>query len=488
MLFNSWQFAIFFPVVFFLYYFIPHRYRYLLLLFASYYFYMSWDPELVTLIAATTVVTYACGRVAGKKAWDIKWRRLALILGVVLPLGELFFFKYFHFFSDQMRILLKSWSIPMKETTLQIILPVGISFYTFQALSYVIDVYQERIEPQSNLGYYALYISFFPQLVAGPIERSGDLMPQFFEKHSFHYEDGVYGLRMIVWGLFKKIVVADSICTYVDLVYGGLAGREGLAYLVATVLFAIQIYCDFSGYSDIALGTARMLGFRLTKNFNSPYFAKSIGEFWHRWHVSLSNWFRDYVYIPLGGNRVSFPRQCMNLMITFLLSGLWHGANWTFLAWGALFGIYRIVSLLTKSLREKVTQALHFQKNSWYGVGLRTGFTFCLVCIGWVFFRANSLQDALYVLGHSLTGITTPLTYLTNGYIGTGVDRYAFLKIAFCLTILCVFDIKQLKGDPFEQLQQRKTWVRWIIQIAFICMTIILSEKGIAARFIYFQF
>lgn len=459
----------------------------MMLLAASYYFYMSWNPELIVLIVGTTLMTYGCARWISRCKTP-KGRKRALALGVTGPLLVLFFFKYFNFFSTQVTAMLRAFSLPVSDATLRVILPVGISFYTFQALSYVIDVYRGTIPAQTHLGYYALYISFFPQLVAGPIERSSNLMPQFFEEHTFRYEDGVSGLQMIGWGLFKKILVADTLATHVNFVYNGLAAQTGLSLIVATVLAAIQIYCDFSGYSDIAIGTARMLGFRLMKNFDSPYLARSVREFWRRWHISLSTWFTDYIYIPLGGNRVSVPRHCLNLLITFLISGLWHGANWTFVLWGALHGVYLVIGALTRPLRDRVCAALRFDRNAWYGVVLGTAFTFTLVCIGWVLFRANTLSDAAYIFSHCFDGIGNIGAYLKGGYIGAGVDRHAFARIVFYLALLAWFDIAKCKFDPMARLSAAKPIVRWTVYVLFICMMAIMSDKGIAARFIYFQF
>lgn len=488
MLFNSWQFAVFFPIVFLLYFALPHKYRWVMLLLASYWFYMSWDPELVVLIAFVTGLTYVCGRLLGRAEQAAWKRKLILAIGVLAPIGLLFYFKYFNFISSQVTALLQAWSLPVSERTLDIILPVGISFYTFQALSYVIDVYRNPTAMQTHVGYYALFISFFPQLVAGPIERTGDLMPQFFREHRFDYEDGVYGVCMIVWGLFKKIVVADTLSQYVELVYGGLLGREGLAYIIATAFFALQIYCDFSGYSDIAVGTARMLGFRLTRNFVSPYFSRSIGEFWRRWHISLSRWFRDYVYIPMGGNRVPVPRQCLNLMVTFLASGAWHGANWTFLIWGALYGVYSVVELLVRTAKKRNHRPTEDRSERWYTAALRTLGTLMLVCIGWVFFRANTVSDACYILSHMFDGVGFVGAYIRAGYIGIGVDLPTLLQILPSVAILTAFDYIQLARDPIASLRTRKPLVRCAVYVLFLLYVVMFSEKGIAAQFIYFRF
>lgn len=333
MLFNSLSFAVFLPVVFVLYWLLPHKYRWILLLMASYYFYMSWNVKYVVLILFTTLVSYGAG-ILLEKGWGKKRKKAVVATAVTLSLSVLFFFKYFNFISESTVYFFSLFAIQLNHFTLDLLLPVGISFYTFQTLGYVIDVYKGDVKAERHLGYYATFISFFPQLVAGPIERTKNLMPQIKAVHKFDYEQATYGLKLMAWGFFKKIVIADTLSQYVSKVYGTPHDYQGFALVLATIFFALQIYCDFSGYSDIAIGTAKLMGIDLMTNFRSPYFSQNVKEFWGRWHVSLSTWFRDYVYIPLGGNRVSKFRHALNLMITFLVSGLWHGANWTFVAWG----------------------------------------------------------------------------------------------------------------------------------------------------------
>lgn len=333
MLFNSWSFAIFLPIVFVLYWILPHKFRWILLLASSYYFYMSWNVKYVLLIFITSIISYMA-------ALLIEWEERLLIKKWILGgtlffcLGILFFFKYFDFISYNMIELLNVFSIQLHPITLKLLLPVGISFYTFQTLSYVIDVYKGDVAAERHFGKYAAFISFFPQLVAGPIERAENLLPQIKQKKQFNFDQVLFGLKLIIWGLFKKMVVADNFAIYVDRVYENIFQFQGFSLTLATFFFSIQIYCDFSGYSDIARGAAKLMGIELMENFRSPYFSASIKEFWSRWHISLSTWFRDYIYIPLGGNRVSKVRHYLNLLITFLVSGFWHGANWTFIAWG----------------------------------------------------------------------------------------------------------------------------------------------------------
>lgn len=332
MIFNSIEFAIFMPVVFLLYYAIPHSKRWLFLLISSYYFYMSFKPELIVLILISTLIDYYASISMVKYE---KYKKYFLSLSICSNLGLLFFFKYFNFFNNAIGDLLKSISIPFTPTVLNIILPVGISFYTFQTLSYTIDVYRGKIAPERHLGYFALYVCFFPQLVAGPIERAEKLLPQFREEHTFNYDNVTYGLKLMAWGFFKKLAVADVVAPYVNIAYTDVYKHAGLALIVATLLFSVQIYCDFSGYSDIARGCSKMLGFELMENFKSPYLATNIQNFWQRWHISLSKWFTDYVYIPLGGKH----RYVLCTLVAFALSGLWHGANYTYVIWGLINGI-----------------------------------------------------------------------------------------------------------------------------------------------------
>ncbi|CAN5908465.1 hypothetical protein BH23GEM7_BH23GEM7_20090 [soil metagenome] len=357
MLFNSLQFLFFFPVVVALYFATPHRFRWTLLLAASYYFYACWKPEYLLLIIASTLVDYGAALGMGAAATQAR-RKAFLALSLGSNLGLLFAFKYFNFFNESARALFDQFNLFYGVPAFDVLLPVGISFYTFQTLSYTIDVYRGQREPERHLGIFALYVSFFPQLVAGPIERSTRLLPQFFEKHEFSADRVSSGLRLILWGFFKKIVIADRLAIYVNEVYGNPAGFDGPTLLLATYFFAFQIYCDFSAYSDIAIGAARVMGFELMQNFRRPYFARSIHEFWQRWHISLSTWFRDYVYIPLGGNRVPFWRWYVNLFAVFLVSGLWHGANWTFVVWGGLHGFYLVFSLMTRNVRDRGWEAL----------------------------------------------------------------------------------------------------------------------------------
>ena len=411
MLFNSLEFAIFFPVVALLYFWLPQRLRTLHLLAASCIFYMAFIPAYILILGVTIVVDYAAGlwieRSVGRR------RKRLLVVSIVVTTLILAVFKYFYFFTDNFigMVGLTGWKLT--GPTIDIILPIGLSFHTFQSLSYVIEVYRGKQKAERDFVTYATFVMFFPQLVAGPIERPQNLLHQFREHHRFEYERVVSGLKRMAWGFFKKLVIADRLSIYVNDVYGAPQQHSGLQLTIATIFFAYQIYCDFSGYSDIAIGSARVLGFRLMENFNRPYAARSIAEFWSRWHISLSTWFRDYVYIALGGNRVSRGRHFFNLLVTFTTSGLWHGASWNYVFWGGLNGVYLILGQLRarvrpqalsppKAARPRHPALARAMQVIQHAAAVLS--TFALVCVGWIFFRAATLADALYILGHLAVG------------------------------------------------------------------------------------
>ena len=477
MLFNSLAFAIFLPIVFILYWAVPHKYRWIILLVASYYFYMSWNVKYVVLILLTTFVSYLCGILVektDKKSMKIFW----MVLALVVSLGVLFFFKYFNFISESVAAVCNSIAIPMQPVTLNLVLPVGISFYTFQSLSYVIDVYKKDVKAEKHFGKYALFVSFFPQLVAGPIERTGNLMPQLIEEQHFDLKEASYGLRQMLLGFIKKLIIADSISRYADIVFDNVQYYFGLTFIVAAILFTFQIYCDFSGYSDIAIGTSKLLGIKLMTNFSSPYYATSIKDFWGRWHISLSTWFRDYIYIPMGGNRCSKFRNAINLMVTFLVSGLWHGANWTFIIWGGLHGLYQVIG---KFITGKF--------NSKFPKVIRTIVTFALVAFAWIFFRADSVKDAFFVVSHLHNG----LLHFSNAWIKMMIDMgfngFSLAKTVVAIAVLMVFDYFAQSRDLFKQMDKLKPVLRWLIYLVIVCFIIILKlHNGTNQNFIYFQF
>lgn len=481
MTFNSIEFFIFLPIVLFLYWIIPHKYRYILLLIASYFFYAVFNIPLLLLIVFTTTVAYFSGLLMEKYGNSKKSRTSLLILTLISSLGVLFFFKYFVFTSNLFLDLINLFGAGLKHLSLKLLLPVGISFYTFQTLSYVIDVYRKKIKPERNYLYFALFVSFFPQLVAGPIERPQDLLPQLKEDKKLTGDDLVIGLRYFAVGFLKKIVIADGFATFVEKVYNSPSNATGLSVIIATILFAMQIYCDFSGYTDIAIGTARLMGVKLTKNFDRPYSSKSIKEFWRRWHITLSSWLRDYLYIPLGGSRVTFARWCVNILIVFLVSGLWHGANLTFVVWGLLHGIYQIV----ETLIEKLCKKKSIKSNALLDL-LRQGITFSLVCIAWIFFRSNSLSDAFLLISKLFSDYSQPASY-TFELMDIGYLEAIRIFISFILLIF-VTNILEYKVDgDHKNFVSRKLAYMYII-LAVIVGWILLISSGCESSFIYFQF
>ena len=405
MLFNSIDFLIFLPIVLVIYYIIPMKYKHIWLLISSYYFYMCWNAKYVLLIFVSTVITYLSGILIDKveKTWsDVdklgKYKKLILAISFVSNLGILFYFKYINFTLDIVTRILSKVNISINVPVFDVILPVGISFYTFQALSYSVDVYRGKVAPEHDFFRYALFVSFFPQLVAGPIERSKNLLTQLREPRKFDFGYAFDGILLMLWGFFLKIVLADRIAIFVDTVYGDCEHYQGIYLIVATVLFAVQIYCDFSGYSSIAMGTAKLLGIELMDNFNAPYLSTSVADFWRRWHISLTSWFKDYLYIPLGGSKKGIFRKYLNKMIVFMLSGLWHGAQLTFVVWGAINGLYQVIGEILMPIREKVSDALGVNRDSEGFCVLRAIVTFTMIDFSWIFFRADSLGRAVYII------------------------------------------------------------------------------------------
>jgi len=490
MLFNSVIFLIFFPIVTFLYFVMPHRYRWLLLLLASCYFYMSFVPVYILILFFTIAVDFIAGRYIEKSSG--KRRKLFLILSILANVGVLFFFKYFNFFNHNMirAVGLLGWNYPIKDLTF--LLPVGLSFHTFQSISYTIEVFRGNQKSERHFGIFALYVMFYPQLVAGPIERPQNLLHQFYEKHQFDFERVGSGLRRMLWGFFKKIVIADRLSFFVSQVFNNVYDYQGISLVIATVFFAFQIYCDFSGYTDIALGAAEVMGFKLMNNFNRPYISRSISEFWKRWHISLSTWFRDYVYIPLGGNRVIWWRVGINILIVFLLSGLWHGANWTYIFWGGLNGLYLISSSLTVAIRKKITSIIgldHFPKiqKLW-----QIGITFSLTCFAWIFFRANTFVDAKYIIkniflgwGNFLSNINN-LTFLKDNIL-MGKNLAEFMLAIMGILFLLLAEWWQEKSTIFTQSLKVKSFLR-VLAVATIIFAIFFLGEFKNQQFIYFRF
>ena len=485
MLFNSFTFLIFFPVVVTIFFVLPHRWRWAWLLAASCYFYMAFIPVYILILFFTIAIDYVAGILI--EGAEGKRRKMWLVMSIFANVGVLAVFKYFNFLSANANAIAEVFHWPYEFPILGIILPIGLSFHTFQAMSYTIEVYRGRQAAERHLGIYALYVMFFPQLVAGPIERPQNLLHQFYEKHVIEYERVTNGLRKIAMGLFMKVVIADRLARYVNVVYNNPTDFQGLSLVVATVFFAFQIYCDFAGYSLVAIGSAEVMGFRLMKNFDRPYLSRSISEFWSRWHISLSSWFRDYVYIPLGGNRVALQRWYFNLFITFLLSGLWHGANWTFVIWGALNGFYLIFSLVTKDLREGFNRAIGLASRPRFHTAVSILITFGLTCVAWVFFRAGSLTDALHVLSATVARPTLH-QIVPDAVRAEGISKFEVLYGFLLIGGLMTFEWISTRVNVVRQFRMQPAWVRWPVYYA-TCMAIwLLGISTEAKAFIYFQF
>jgi alginate O-acetyltransferase complex protein AlgI len=497
MLFNSIEFFIFFFVLTTTYFLIPHKYRYLLLLLSSCYFYMAFVPIYILILGFTILIDYFAGILIEKA--EGKRRKQFLIVSLISNILVLAVFKYYNFFNENITqlMLILGYSNPIPY--LSILLPIGLSFHTFQAMSYTIEVYRGNQPAVRNFGIYSLYVMFYPQLVAGPIERPQNLLHQFTEKHYFDYKRVTNGLKLMVWGLFKKVVIADRLSLFVDQVYDHPTNYQGLSLIVATIFFTFQIYCDFSGYSDMALGAAEVMGFKLMQNFKRPYFSKTISEFWKRWHISLSTWFKDYVYIPLGGNRGIKWRWYFNLFIVFLLSGFWHGANWTFVIWGALHGTYLIFAIVTKSYREKLNSRLGLTKLPRVFSFIQIITTFLLVSFAWIFFRANSLNDAFYICSHLFTGLGDSISSILSGFAQRGQGKNVFSQIFlgqliedFLIAVLSIalmefIHYKQRNGSLREAISAKPYYVRWAGYYAIILAILFLGVFG-QRQFIYFQF
>ncbi len=469
MLFNSMAFAIFLPIVFILYWLSPVRYRYLFLIGASYYFYMRMDIRYAALLLFTTAVSYGLA-LGMEHSGCTRLRNFLFGTGIVLLLAPLLLFKYSHMLFS------------MLPVTIQFMLPVGISFYTFQTLGYLIDIYRKKYPAERHFGFYCLFVSFFPQLLSGPLGRGGSLLPQLKKPRPFDPSQASYGLKLMAVGYYKKLVVAALLTPTVDAVYDNPDSYIGLIYIIATFLFAVQIYCDFSGYTDIAIGCAMLFGIKLTDNFKSPYFSCSIREFWSRWHISLSAWFRDYIYIPLGGSRKGRFRHALNLMLTFLISGLWHGAGINYLIWGGLHGLYQIPE--TFSGRRKKDA----KKEKQSGSTIKGLLTFLAVCFAWVFFRADHPADAWRIISNSFSGIGDPEQYLKTAVICLDMTYGHMVYISIPLLILAAYDYASLKTDVIAYISSRKIWIRYPVYVLFLLAILLFSEKGVSTEFYYFQF
>lgn len=481
MLFNSMSFGIFLVIVFLFYYIVPHKYRWAFLLLASYAFYMNLHLWYGILLFLTTLITYTLA-LSLEKAQSARQKKKTLLLGVLPFLLVLLFFKTANpliaLFNQKLTAGSASiGGLLLQPVTLTIVLPAGISFYFFQSLGYLIDVYRGEQKAETHFGYYALFVSFFPQLLSGPIGRAKDLLPQYKKERPFQYDTVTYGLKLMAWGYFKKLVIADVLAITVNQIYHNVHSYVGLVFIIVTVMFAIEIYCDFSGYSDIAIGCAKLFGVDLMTNFKSPYFSYSIREFWSRWHISLSSWFRDYVYIPLGGNRVSRWRHCLNLLITFLVSGFWHGSALTYIVWGALHGLFQIVETFL------YPRGKQRRKHFW-----QLPLTFLLLCFTWIFFCAESMGDAFWVISRLFWDISRPLNYLKTAVICLDLSSVQIMGMGLSVLLLGIYDFFSLKYDVIRVISRQKCFIRWPVYTLLLIIIALFSAKGVATEFIYFQF
>lgn len=474
MLFNSLNFILFFSTVLILYYFLPQKYRWVMLLIASLFFYMCWRWQYIFLLFFPATIDYFVARALENTEVQRK-RKLLLLLSIVTNLGLLFYFKYFNFFIGSVNSASSLMNIPLHLDAARILLPVGISFYTFQSISYTVEVYHKNIKAERNFGRFALFVSYFPQLVAGPINRPQILLPQLKEFDQLKSDNFVKGGRLILWGLFKKVVVADRLAFFVNIVYNAPESYHGWAVILATIFFAFQIYCDFSGYSDIAIGVAKTMGVDLVKNFNKPYYSHSIKEFWSKWHISLSTWFRDYLYIPLGGNKVPVPRWLLNLFITFLVSGIWHGASWNFVIWGAIHGLL----IVSEALNSKF-KILPFKLP---GV-LSMVWTFSIVCFAWIFFRANTVEDSFTIIRHLFD---FNHSFLAEVKQMTGADMYN-LALGIPLIILLIAFEKGWELKFVQKYFHQYVAFRFACYFTLILLIALLGVLVAQSSFIYFQF
>jgi D-alanyl-lipoteichoic acid acyltransferase DltB (MBOAT superfamily) len=483
-LFNSIEFVGFFVVVAALSACLPGRGRWVLLLAASYVFYACFTPWHLALLVGESAATYlaALGLARARRRGA---RTALLVAAVAADLGALAAFKYLGFLDASTRPLLEWAGLGRALPALELALPVGISFYTFLAVSYVVDVYRGALPAERHPGRLALYVAFFPQLVAGPITRSTRLIPQLAETARFDHDRIAGGLALMLLGFFEKLVVADRLAVYVDAVYGAPADHQGLTVLLATYCFAVQIYCDFSGYSNIAIGAARVLGYDLTGNFDRPYAARSVAEFWRRWHITLSTWFRDYLYIPLGGNRCARPRWALNVMAVFVLSGLWHGAAWTFVAWGALHGLYLVVGVLSAGPRERLARRLRLDRLGPVRAMAQVAVVFNLVSFAWIFFRARSLGDAFVVIGR-LASIFREIPRL-GGLLVPGFDAYELGVAAAAIALLGLLRHVERRVEPGGFLATRPIAVRWPVYLVTLAAILVFGHFEVV-EFVYSQF
>lgn len=486
MLFNSFAFLVFFPTVTLLFFLLPHKLRWALLLAASCFFYMFFKPEYILILGFTIVVDYFAGLLLDREQRP-KVRKLYLVFSLIANIGVLSVFKYYNFIDHNLFIIGGHLGIHEQLPLMNMVLPIGLSFHTFQAMSYTIEIYRGNQKAEKSFGIYALYVMFYPQLVAGPIERPQNMLHQFHERKYFKYNNVVSGLRSMLWGLFKKVVIADRLAMITDPVFNNPHNASATTLLIASILFSFQIYCDFSGYTDIAIGAAQVMGFKLMKNFNHPYKAQSIAEFWRDWHISLSTWFRDYIYIPLGGNRCSKARMYFNILCVFILSGLWHGANWTFIVWGLLHGCYIIFGDMTKKVRIRFLSLIGLDKLYWVNTILQQVITFVLVTLAWILFRANSIWDAVYIFRKLPQAATELKNSLVTGIRFFNINFSQFLFSCGLILLLLVAQHVEGSITMSEYIGRQSGIKRWGIYY-FLALSIIFLGIFQNKQFIYFQF
>ena len=475
MLFNSFNFLLFFPIVTVIYYCLPHKLRWLHLLVASCVFYCFFIPIYIIILLVTILIDYFAGIYIEKSTG--RGKRSWLLFSILSTCLVLFMFKYFNFFNSNINAAAGFFHLGFALPLLYIILPIGLSFHTFQSLSYVIEVYRGQQKAERNFGIYSLYVMFYPQLVAGPIERPQNLLHQFYEKHDFNYDDVVTGIKKMVWGLFKKVVIADRLSIYVSAIYSNSDKHNGTSLLVATVFFAFQIYCDFSGYSDIAIGAARTMGFKLMTNFNAPFFSKNITEFWRRWHISLSTWFNDYLFTPVMFVKREWGKFAVlyAIMVTFAVSGLWHGANWTYIIWGLLNGFALAYEFLTKKIRKKWTKAIPVTLYA----GLSIMLTFLYACFTWIFFRAPDLKAGLAIFCKIL---------FVHGRLFIGDNKNMIYSVFFILMFTAIETINEYRlFNGFSLFNNPNVYLR---RFSYVSIVILILMFGVFdnSQFIYFQF
>jgi len=495
MQFTSINFLVFFLIVSTIYFIIPHKFRWVWLLICSYFFYMILNPKYALCIATSTIITYFSGLLIGNankirnQKKSIQMKKFWVFASFSSNLGILFLFKYYNFFNHSLTRLLNLFSISNHMPSFEYLLPLGISFYTLQTLSYIVDVYRKDVLPEKNLGKYALFVSFFPTVVSGPIEKSKNMLHQFNEKHVFNYDRVKNGLLLILWGIFVKIVVSDRLAILVNTVYNNPNNYKGFTTFIATLFFTFEIYCDFMSYSDIARGTAEILGFKVTNNFQQPYLSRSIKEFWSRWHISLTSWFKDYLYFPLGGNRRGKLRSYYNIMIVFLVSGLWHGATFNFIIWGGLHGLYQIIEYLFKPFKEKAVKIFKIKTEVFSFKILQIFITFMLVNFAWIFFKASSFSTAITIIKNIF--YFNPWVLLNGSIFELGLDSKDFSISIIGIVLVITIDILRRTKNLRIQLSKQNMIFRWVTYVSAVTVILILGLYGPGysmQQFIYSQF